>query len=260
LAAFANLKPEEVLDFRAGMRKTSKRSRSQNVLSNFLPEICWELPAPSPPPGSPPLSEGLLGWQEIQQLVRNLWDFTLPFRSQESLDTILERLRLYSMIATLPTEEREKLRFSTLNPLPPEKDFSGQRYNLNSAGPPREPRPDEYMLLLAHVSRQWIDIPWYAERLKAEGKMPSLEHEPTTICPCGRAVWFMLFNGWRAKTCRNCRGRYIALEQQSRYCSNDCSTGNRRISNKDSRNKWWAKSGKKWRQERELARRKAKER
>ena len=86
--------------------------------------------------------------------------------------------------------------------------------------------------------------------------MPSLELIEGSDCPCEHAVWFILFNGWRAKTCRKCHSRYIALEQQSRYCSNDCSYAYRVISNRNSRNKCYAKNREKY----NLARQKAKKR
>jgi hypothetical protein len=260
LAAFANLKPEDAAAFQGGVLKFRNGS---DVVSNFLPEICWELPAPSPSPGSPLLSEGLLGWQEIQQLVRALWDSTPPFRSHRSAyNRIVSRLKLYSMIAALPVQERESLRTSTLDPMPPMStddwlrkavddpnflaDHRRRPYDFNRVGPfrenrvgpPREPREEEYKFVC------WLYTPTFDD----------------SICPCEHAVWFMLFNGWRAKSCRKCLSRYIALEQQSRYCSNDCSSTHRTTLNKVYRNKSWAKNGKKWRQNSEKARRKAKER
>jgi hypothetical protein len=270
LAAFANLKPEDVAAFRGGVLKL--RNGSAN-LPSFLPDICWELPAPSPPPGSSPLPEGLLGWQEIQQLVQKLWDSTLPF-PHESLEN---QLKLYCQIAALPTEEREALRLSIRDPFPPApgpyspafadwagrydhelreesrrkpyshfnyipaKGFSENDLFASEVGPPREPRADEYLRVL-----DWV----YAKRLRA-GEMPS-EHAPTTICPCERAVWFMTNDQWRAKICRNCSTRYIALEQQRRYCSNVCSRAGRRASNRPSGNAWWHRSGKEWRKKRDL--------
>jgi hypothetical protein len=276
LAAFANLKREGVADFRGGVQKSRKRNRWATV-SNFLPEVCWKLPAPSPSPGSPPLPEGLLGWKEIQQLVRTLWDSIPPFPSYKSAHTIVDRLRLYSMIATLPDEELEKLRFSTLDPSPPLppvdsdeflpfiRNLSSKhraQYDLNLGGSPREPRSDEYEWLAANVSRQWSDTPWYAERLKAEGKMPSLEQARAikeSICPCEEAVVFMTSNRWRAKTCRNCLTRYIALEQQSKYCSHKCSGEGRRTSARKSGNGWWHNHGKEQRRERQKKEREERE-
>lgn len=247
LATFANLQPEDVAKFRRGVLESSKRDGSAKVLANFLPEICWKLPAPSSSPASPPLSvsEGLLGWQEVQQLVRDLWDSSPPF-PYEPTYTIWNRLELYSMIAAVPNQEREALQRSTLDPLPPVSthemdseyvaELQKRPYTFNLAGPTREPRPEEYMFI-------------YSNWMTSNKGAPAIKK--TSLCQ--HAVSFMLFNRWRAKSCRKCRSRYIALEQQSRYCSNDCSYAYRVISNRDSRNKCYAKNREKY----NLARQKA---
>ena len=72
---------------------------------------------------------------------------------------------------------------------------------------------------------------------------------------CWHAVEFLAFNPWRVKVCRECGDRYVALKQQSAYCTPACFRGHRKRANRITGKEWWDEKGNAWRHRTKLAKR-----
>jgi hypothetical protein len=264
LAAFANLKEQDAAAFRAGVRR---RANAANVIQHFLPDACWTLPQLAPSSDSPSsIKEFKYAWQEIQSLVRNVWDEKFPMSLHDVSYQIATKLDLYSRIPLLAErlnkellriysyqQERKAifdkltednaafifdtllsgaLEYGTVHAVP---EVAGLVLKLGQTWEwtPGTPTPEGYIL----ASIDWLTV-----------------SAPKTS-PCWHAVEFLVFNSWRAKVCRECGRRYVALKQQSRYCTTECSVPHRRKANKKTGNNWWREHGREWRRRRRLAQR-----
>lgn len=62
--------------------------------------------------------------------------------------------------------------------------------------------------------------------------------------PFQEAVMFLATDSWRARFCSVCGSCFVAEKPATRFCSLECSGKSRSAS----RNRWWRRHGKKWRE------------
>jgi hypothetical protein len=82
------------------------------------------------------------------------------------------------------------------------------------------------------------------EELKINPKF--VRPEPK-VYPYQRAVMFLAVHSWRARHCSVCGNRFVAAEPKQGTCSDTC----RQQAERNRKNAWWSKSGKKQRQDKQ---------
>jgi hypothetical protein len=65
-------------------------------------------------------------------------------------------------------------------------------------------------------------------------------------CDFQRALYLLFLESWRARTCSQCQGKFIASRAAQKYCHDDCSKAARGAN----RRKWWREHGEQWRKDR----------
>ena len=80
------------------------------------------------------------------------------------------------------------------------------------------------------------------ERRKEKG-FADLGEIPWGATPFQRAVLHLFENPWRARFCRVCNKRFIAVEAKNKFCGSECSAEDRRRQKRE----WFRLHGKAWR-------------